>query len=371
MSAVSPSAVVVPARAQEAARTRISAWRIILGIAAFAAIVYLPFLLQTRTMFGYRFSNMQLLNVGLAQLNLTLIAVIGALSLNYLTGVAGLVSIGHAAFFAIGTMGAAIAGTQLGLPFIVTLAAAILAGAFAGILAGLPSLRVRGLYFVLSTLAVHFIVVYVFSEYQYAFHDVGGVTMSDPKIGGLEFNNGIRWYFLLLPICFAVYFLFRNSLKFREGRALRAMHDHELAAMASGIDVRMLRLKAFGLSSAVAALAGALQAYFLTTVAADLYSLNMAIQFIAMIIIGGMGSLGGSVLGALVWLLLPSLLAGFAVELKGSTLPLASVIVENRPQVVNLVFGTLVALLLIFAPDGIAGGWRRFRGWWKRRGERA
>lgn len=326
-----------------------------------AALVYLPFVLQHRAAFGFRLSNMQLLNLGLAQVNLALIAAVGAVSLNYLTGCAGLISAGHAAFFAIGAMSAAAAGLHLGLSFLPSLLIAAVAGALAGVIAGLPSLRVRGLYFVLSTLAVHFIVVFVFSEYQVAYHSVVGIQMGDAKIGSFELDSGVKWYFFLLLIVFAVCFGLRNSLRFREGRAMLAMRDNELAAASSGIDVRILRLKAFALSSAIAALAGALQAYYLTTVDADFYSLNFAIQFIAMIIIGGMGSISGGVAGALVWLLVPSLITGFATQLKGSVGMLPEFIIEHRPQVVNLIFGVLVAILLIWAPDGIAGAARRLR----------
>jgi branched-chain amino acid transport system permease protein len=329
---------------------------------AAAALIHLPFVLANRSIFGFQLSNMQLLNIGLAQLNLTLIAIMGAVSLNYLTGCAGLVSIGHAAFFAVGTMAAAATGVQLGLPFLATLLAAIIAGALAGLVAGLPSLRVRGLYFVLSTMALHFIVVFAFAEYQYAAFGVVGITFQEPSIFGFALNSSIRWYFFLLPIVCLSYLAFRNSLRRREGRALLALRDNELAAAASGVDVRILRLKAFAFSSAVAALAGALQAYFLSTVSTEHYSLNLAISFIAMIIIGGMGSLAGSVVGAVVWLLLPAVLSGFAGQASPSGSAFAKFLSEYRPQLVNLIFGTLVTLLLIYAPGGIASAFTSFKG---------
>lgn len=251
--------------------------RTMLFLALVGFLTWLPFILQTRTIFGVRLSNMQLLNLGLAQVNLTLISVIGAVSLNYLTGCAGLVSIGHAAFFALGAMAAAAAGLHMGLPFELTLVAAVLAGAIAGVIAGLPSLRVRGLYFVLSTMALHFIMQFVFSEYQYAFHDVVGVAMGEARILGFELNSNIRWYFFLLPVVAISCWMLSTSLRHREGRALLAMRDNELAATAVGIDVRVLRLKVFAYSSALASLAGALQAYFLTNVAAEMYTLHFAI----------------------------------------------------------------------------------------------
>ena len=328
----------------------------VIGVAVLLAILlYLPYVLQFRSIFGVRLSNMQLLNIGLSQVNLTLISIIGAVSLNYLTGCAGLVSVGHAAFFALGSMVAAATGMHLKLPFLATLVAAMLAGAMAGVVAGLPSLRVRGLYFVLSTLAIHFIVVFVFAEYQYAFHDVTGVAVGDAKIGSFEIDSGIKWYFFLLPITVLSCLLMRNTLFHREGRAVLAMRDNELAAAAAGIDVRILKLKVFAFSSAFASLAGALQAYYLSNVAAEMYSLNFAIQFIAIIIVGGMGTIGGGVIGAIVWLLLPSILMGAATEVKSGPGDFASFLLAHRPQIVNLIFGSIVALILIFVPHGIAG----------------
>ena len=221
---------------------------------------YLPFVLTQRAIFGVRVSNMALLNLGLTQINLMLIAMLGGLSLNYLTGCAGLISIGHAAFYATGAMTAAIVGTQWGWPFPVVLIAAGGAGALVGLVAGLPSLRVRGLYFVLSTLAVHHVIVFAFLEYQFRFFDVVGVPYNPATLGPYELNTPMRWYFFLLPTVALVYWALRNSLNTREGRALMAMRDHELAATAVGVDVRISRLKAFAFSSAITAMAGALYA---------------------------------------------------------------------------------------------------------------
>lgn len=330
-------------------------------VVGIALLCYLPVVLTDRAIFGFRLSNMQLLNLGLTQINLMMIAILGALSLNYLTGCAGLISIGHAGFYAVGAMAAAVTGTQWGWPFPLVLCAAALTGAFAGIVAGLPSLRVRGLYFVLSTLALHFIVVFLLSEYQYKFFDVVGIPYNEPRVGPVALDTPMRWYYFLLPLVALVFFGLRNSLASREGRALLAMRDHELAATAAGIDVRILRLKAFAFSSAIAAMAGALYAYYMTNVAADFFSINFAIQFIAMIIIGGMGSLVGSIIGAAIWLLLPSIITGFASQAGASSGLLGHLLNDSRPQLVNLIFGLLVIVLLIFAPGGVAGMGRQLR----------
>ena len=324
-------------------------------------LCYLPVVLTDRAILGVRLSNMQLLNLGMSQVNLMLIAMLGALSLNYLTGCAGLISIGHAAFYATGAMTAAITGTQLGWPFPLVLLSAGLSGALVGTLAGLPSLRVRGLYFVLSTLAVHYVVAYVFLEYQFKFFDVAGVPFNPASVLGFDLNTPMRWYFFLLPLVALVYWGLKNSLNTREGRVMMAMRDHELATTSVGFDVRVLRLKAFAFSSSIASIAGALYAYFMSNATSESFGINFAIQFIAMIIIGGMGSLGGALVGAALWLLLPSIITGFASQAGGSTGLVHLLLVENKAQLVQLIFGTLIILLLIFAPSGIAGIGQKLR----------
>ena len=112
----------------------------------------------------------------------------------YLTGVSGLISIGHAALYGVGAMVAGIVGTQGGWPFPVVLVAAGLAGAIAGVLAGLPSLRVRGLYFLISTLALHFILIFLLAEYQSKFFDVSGIRIPEPVLGSLTLDTPIRWF---------------------------------------------------------------------------------------------------------------------------------------------------------------------------------
>ena len=336
-------------------------WRWLFWALALAFLAYLPSVLSHRAAFGFRLTNAQLLNLGLSQINLMMIAMLGALSLNYLTGCAGLISIGHAAFYATGAMTAAIVGTQWGWPFPAVLVAAAVTGACVGVIAGLPSLRVRGLYFVLSTLAVHHVVVFVFLEYQFRFFDVVGVPYEPARIGGFELNTPTRWYFFLLPLVAIVYWILRNSLNTREGRAMQAMRDHELAATAAGVDVRILRLKAFAFSSAIASMAGALQAYFMSNVTSESFGLDFAIQFIAMIIVGGLGSLGGSLVGAAIWLLLPSIISGLAPQGSAANGWIGVLLVEHKPQLVQAIFGTLIIVLLIFAPGGVSGLGRKLK----------
>ena len=150
---------------------------------------------------------------------------------------------------------------------------------------------------------------------------------------------------------------------------MMAMRDHELATTSVGVDVRILRLKAFAFSSSIASMAGALYAYFMSNATSEAFGINFAIQFIAMIIIGGMGSLGGALIGAAVWLLLPSIITGFASQASGSTGLVHLLLVEHKAQLVQLIFGTLIILLLIFAPSGLAGIGQKIRARFSNKGE--
>ena len=127
------------------------------------------------------------------------------------------------------------------------------------------------------------------------------------------------------------------------------------------LNLRILRLKAFAFSSAIASMAGALYAYYMTNVNAESFGIQFAIQFIALILIGGMGSLPGALIGAAVWLLLPSVISGFASQVTESSGAIRFLLVDNRAQFVQAIFGTLVIVLLIFAPGGIAGIGRQLR----------
>lgn len=334
------------------------------------ALAYLPVLLTQRSLFGVRLSNWQLLNLGLAQINVALIMMLGAISLTFLTGCAGLISIGHGAFYAVGALAGAMAASQLQLPFVLVLPIAAAAGALVGVLAGLPSLRVRGLYFVLSTLAVHYIVIYFLDSYQQTFFDVVGIPFPEVVIAGFVIESQMHWYYLLLAILVLTYLLLRNFLDSRQGVAMQAMRDNELAASAAGVQVSVIRLRAFAISSAITAVAGALYAYYLTSVNAEFFSIGFAIQFIAMIIIGGMGSLGGAIVGAAVWLLVPLVLTGMVTELSPPGTLVHKLVTESKSQWVNLVFGLGVVLLLIHAPEGIAGSLRRAKLRWLARGTR-
>jgi branched-chain amino acid transport system permease protein len=332
-------------------------WRIAFAIVLAALLLFAPTVLVERAIFTYHLSEAQLLGIGLPQVNLALIAIMGAVALSLLVGYTGLISLGHAAFFAVGALVAGVLGTQWALPFPLVLLGAGIVGALAGTIVGLPSLRLRGLYLMLATLALHFIVLYVFLRYMLANFGAAGIPFDVPTIGPLAIDSDERWYFLLLAFTVATLLATRNLLRMRQGRSFVAVRDHDIAAAALGMHVAVVRLKAFAVSSFIVSVVGALYAYNLGNATSTNYTLTLVIGYFAMILIGGMGSILGAVLGALLWQLLPQVLDTLSTEVDPATPVVGDLLDKYQQQTVALILGVLIILMLRFRPDGLNGIW--------------
>ena len=284
------------------------------------------------------------------------LAVIGAVALMLLTGYCGQISLGHAGLLAAGAFTAGILFKEFGAPFWITLPAAALVGALFGVVFGLPSLRLRGLYLAVSTLALHFVVVYLGGEYETKRGFSTGIVIDPPRLLGSELTNGKAWYFVLLLAAALVLLACINLLRSRTGRAWRSVRAHETVAEALGINVARAKLTAFVISSAFTALAGALFAYYRGFVSVEAFSLFLTIQYVAMIIIGGMGSLLGAILGAVFVTLFP-----YAIETALAALPGALAGVQFAVN--YAAFGVVMILFLVFEPLGLVGIWRRMQSW--------
>jgi branched-chain amino acid transport system permease protein len=286
--------------------------------------------------------------------NQVLLAVIGALALMLLTGFAGLISLGTAGLLGAGAYTVGILVREIAAPFWVTLPAAALLGAVLGLMFGLPSLRLRGLYLAISTLGLHFIVIYLGGEYEAREALSTGVIIDSPSIGRYSLTSAIGWYFVLLAFAALALLISVNLQRSRTGRAWRALHARDVVAGALGIDVQRFKLMAFILSSTMTAVAGALFAYYRNFVSIDAFSLYLTVQYVAMIIIGGMGSIPGALLGACFVILFP-----YGIEAVAALLP---------PRFANMVFaldyaafGVVMILFLLLEPAGLIGIWRRIR----------
>jgi branched-chain amino acid transport system permease protein len=311
-----------------------SRWRLAVAVVALAVLPFVatPFLLDLA--------------------NQVLLASIGALALMLLTGFAGLISLGTAGLLAAGAYTVGALFREFGAPFWVTLPAAALIGAFLGLIFGLPSMRLRGLYLAISTLGLHFVMVYLGGEYEARQSLSTGVMIDPPSIGGWSLASGRAWYVVLLGFAALALLISVNLKRSRTGRAWRALRERDVVAGAVGIDVQRFKLLAFVVSATMTAIAGALFAYFRNFVSIDAFSLYLTVQYVAMIIIGGMGSIAGALLGAAFVILFP-----YAIEAIAGYLP------ERFSNTVFALdyasFGVVMILFLLLEPAGLVGIWRR------------
>jgi branched-chain amino acid transport system permease protein len=289
-----------------------------------------------------------------------LIGAMGAMALNLVMGQAGLVSAGNAALLAVGAYTSAALTWYWHAPFPLVLAGAVAAGALIGVVIGLPSLRVLGVYLAIATIALHFIVIYACTQFQQ--HTVGeaGFLIPVASIGGFQIDTNTKWLYLLAIFTLACFVLIENLRYSKFGRAWMFIRDAPLVAASQGISLSRYKLLAFVVSSSIVCLAGALQAYLVQAVYVDSYSFTLAIQYVAMIIIGGVGSTGGAIAGAFVVILLPTFLSRLigALPVSGS---LASTLQQDTGDLQLIIYGVVIILFLMAQPGGFAGMARALR----------
>lgn len=296
----------------------------------------------------------------LSVLNLMCIAVIGAVSLNLLTGVCGQISLGHGAFIGVGAYAAAQA-TLAGVPFLAALLLGGAAAAVVGMFFGVPSLRLKGIYLAIATLAAQLILEYVFLHWESVTGGSRGLMLEPPKILGFAFEGERRMFYLLLAGAVCSLIVVKNVLRTRHGRAFVSIRDFYLSAEIAGVNLFAYKLAAFGLSSFLAGVAGGLWAHYTMFLSAEQFGIGLSISYLAMIIIGGLGSVSGSVMGAVFMTLLPELLTAGTRALSGVLPDIGGQIVALREGV----FGLTLMLFLIFEPEGLANRWRLVKAYWK------
>lgn len=259
-----------------------------------------------------------------------------ALGLNLLTGLSGQISLGHAGFFAIGAYVSTIAQLKYGLPFPMAAVLAVVGGWLVGLGVGFPAVRLRGLYLAIATMAFGISV----ERGLYHFKDLTGgpygLAVNPPQVLGFAFNTPLRLYFLVLAVVVVAVLFVANIVHRRPGRMLVAMRDAELASSSLGVNVPRLKVTAFAVSAALASLGGVLYAPIITFISVEHFTLWLSITFVSMIVVGGLGSIAGSFLGAAFVVVLPELLRGFG----------------GHHQ---LVYGLAMILVFVFWPTGLAG----------------
>jgi branched-chain amino acid transport system permease protein len=280
--------------------------------------------------------------------NPLLIAIAGAVALNMLTGTAGLVSLGQSAFLAVGAYTSVAISITAGLPFWVALISSLLSGAVIGVIVAVTTSRLRGLYGVLSTLALQYVVVYVGTQYEESANNTAAFVLPPAKLF-VSITSNTSWYVVLAVTAILCLEIYRRLLHSHVGRAWEVIRERDRTAAMLGIDVRRYEMYAWLTSGAMVAVVGCLQAYYLSAVSPDFFTLNVAIQFFAMIVIGGRGSPIGSVIGAVVLITIPYEMQAIVSRVGSSNA------VSALSDYEQIVYGALLVLFLFLAPDGLAG----------------
>jgi branched-chain amino acid transport system permease protein len=289
------------------------------------------------------------------------IASIGAVGINILTGFTGQISLGQGAFLGVGAYTSAYITAKMGLSFWVGVPAAGVATALCGMVFGIPSLRLKGLYLAIATLASQFILEWIFVRWEPVTGGSYGITIPRPTLAGFTFASDRSYYYIVLAIAAAMILFASNLMRTKTGRAFMAVRDHYISAEIMGISLYKYRLLSFGISSFYAGVAGALYGHSLKYVTAEQFNIEVSVVYLAMVIIGGLGSILGSVFGAVFMILLPKVISA-----------ITEVVAADLPSIARLaislehgIFGLIIVLFLIFEPDGLAHRWKLIKAYWK------
>lgn len=286
------------------------------------------------------------------------IAVIGAVGLNILVGFTGQISLGQGGFLAVGAFTSALLTQRAGLPVPLAMLAAVLVTAAVGAFFGLPALRLKGLYLAIATIASQEIIVFVIRRWGWltggqGFLDVDRLTLFGWRVPRTSFE--FTWYWIIAGLAVVAVITARNLFRTTLGRSFMAVRDQDIAASAIGVDLTRTKLVAFAVSSGYVGLAGALTAHYTQTVTWERFTIDVSIQYLAMIIVGGLGSIAGAVYGAAFIMLLPPLLA----ELAGAVRAWAPFVSDRLPAVQAAMFGLVIVMFLLFEPRGLDRIWHR------------
>jgi len=297
--------------------------------------------------------------------NLVWIAVIGALGLNILVGYTGQVSIGHGAFMSVGAYTAANLAIRLGSPWPVNLLAGGLMAALVGAVVGMPSVRIKGLYLAIATLAGQLIIEWTINHVTFISGGVqASIDVPRPRLGSFVLSSQRQMYFFLLVFVVLAIVGTLNLVRSRVGRAFIAIRDQDIAAEIIGIDIFRYKLLAFAISSFYAGVTGVLYTYYLGIANYEQFQIGVSIDYLAMIIIGGLGSVLGSIFGAAFVTLLPIAIR-YAMEAFGGLFFAPQTVLNLIPNLRLMMFGALIIFFLIVEPEGLNRLWRNIRNYFR------
>jgi branched-chain amino acid transport system permease protein len=288
------------------------------------------------------------------------IAVIGAIGLNILVGYTGQISLGQGGFLAVGAYSAGVVATKSDLSPVVGVLVAVLVTAAVGAFFGLPALRLKGLYLAIATLASQQIIVWLITHWDFLTGGVDALVLEPVTVFGWTPTGDFEWYWVIVSFAALATITATNLFRTGVGRAFVAIRDHDIAAEVIGVDPARYKVLAFAVSSAFVGLAGALTAYWTQILTWERFTLDVSILYLAMIIVGGLGSVTGSIYGAAFMIAIPAYLDQLSLRVSAD-----SILATDLPAIKLLIFGLTIVLFLIFEPRGLARIWQRARDYFR------
>ena len=290
------------------------------------------------------------------------IAIISVHGLSILTGYCGQISIGHVGFMAVGAYTSAILSAKLGWPFWATLPCAALAAGIAGLIFGLPSLKIKGFYLIMATVAAHYIIIWLILQLRPLTGGADGFSVPRPEIAGIVFKSKSSYYYLVMVFACLATFTAHNIVRTRAGRAFVAIRDNDLAAEVMGISLWTYKLQAFFIGCVYAGVAGALLIHYYAYASSELFPFMDSVWFLGMIIVGGMGSTTGAIFGAVFLKLLDELVT-ISGPMVAAIFP--AVAAQAAASLGLITRGLVIALFLIFEPRGLAHRWEMIKAYFR------
>ncbi|AUC98310.1 branched-chain amino acid ABC transporter permease [Bradyrhizobium sp. SK17] len=290
---------------------------------------------------------------------------IAALGLNVLVGFTGQISIGHAAFFLFGAFTSAYISNNLPIPVFFAIPLAGVVTALVGLIFGVPAARLKGLYLVIATLAAQYILLDFFSRADWFSGGSVPASANPFSIFGYTLRGDRQYFYVVLAYMVISYLLVTNLMRTRDGRALVAIRDHYLSAEIMGINLTKYRTLSFGLAAFFAGIAGALYAHYQLVVSQEGFGIERSVLFLAMVIIGGTGSVMGTLMGTAFVVLLPESMEWLSAWLKGGAIDKALQLNNNITFLREIAIGLIIIGFLMFEPDGLAHRWRQIKAYWK------
>ncbi|MBL8660383.1 MAG: branched-chain amino acid ABC transporter permease [Rhodospirillales bacterium] len=290
---------------------------------------------------------------------------IAALGLNVLVGFTGQISLGHSAFFGFGAFASAYLNNTYGVPVFFSIPLAALWTTAVGLIVGIPAGRIKGLYLAIATLASQFILQDFFARADWFTGGSSGSLAAPFAVFGYQISGDRQYFYVVLAYLVVMYLLAANLMRSRDGRALVAVRDHYLSAEVMGVNLTKYRVLSFGISSFFAGIGGALYAHYLQYVSVEAFDILLSIQFLGMVIIGGLGSIMGSLLGTIFMVLLPEAMSWAVNILRATDWGNVPSIVNGLAFLKQAAIGLAIVLFLIFEPDGLAHRWRQIKAYWK------